>query len=318
LDGSGRADFWDGRVGARRRNSICEVGLERVEHMIRAYADIDGFKFNASLTGLAVYLDNFAIIDIAKGDRSRRQRFISALHSGAQLLFSVSNAVELTGPQGDTLAAVRLMLDEIGPNWYPVELNVIEVVEREQKGASPSKSCLSENFVKDFSKARIAGFPKNKIITLADDFFSLGAVLDWVGPQRDSIRDGAALIADTLASVIARHRANYERDPKWLDRRFPALSFDPSRPATSVYVNLTRALILEFKSRRWERNDGLDFCHTVLAAAFANVAALDKHWKRRVENLPEPNQVAKIYYAPELDKMVSAIELLISRPRIVD
>jgi hypothetical protein len=89
---SRRDDFGHGRLGARRRQSVREVGLECVENMIRTYADIDGFKFNASLTGLAVYLDNFAIIDIAKGDPLRRQRFISALHSGAELLFSVSNS----------------------------------------------------------------------------------------------------------------------------------------------------------------------------------------------------------------------------------
>jgi hypothetical protein len=278
--------------------------------MIRAFADIDGFKFNASLNGLAVYLDNFAIIEIAKGDPLRRGRFISALHSGAELMFSVSNAVELTGPQGDSLAAVRVMLDEIGPNWFPVELDTIEVVKREQNGASPSQSCLSENFIKDFFKARIADYPagSGKIIYPSGNFFSLGAVLDWVGPQRDSIRAGITKIADKLVEVVASHRANYERDPQWLDRRYPVIPFDPLRRATSVYVNLTRNLILESKSRPLQRNDGLDFCHTVLAAAFANVAALDKHWKRRVKNLPQSNEFATIYYAPELDKMVADIE----------
>ena len=276
--------------------------------MIRTYADIDGFKFNASLTGLAVYLDNFAIIDIAKGDPLRRQRFISALHSGAELLFSVSNAVELTGPQGDSLAAVRIMLDEVGPHWFPVELDTIEVVKREQNGASPSESCLSENFIKDFFKVRLSNFPRGEIVCLSDDFFPLGAVLDWVGPQRDSIRAGTTKIADKLAEVVAHFRAKYERDPDSLNQRFPVTPFDPLRRATCVYVNLIRTLILESKSQPLRRNDGLDFCHTVLAAAFANVAALDKQWKRRVNNLPRPNQFATIYYAPELDKMVSDIE----------
>jgi hypothetical protein len=283
--------------------------------MIRAYADIDGFKFNASLTGLAVYLDNFAIIDLANRNPSRRRRFISALHSGAELMFSVSNAAELTGPQGDSLAAVRVMLDEVGPHWFPVELDAIEVVKREQNGANPSESCLSKNFINDFFKVRLADYPANsgKIICPSDDFFSLGAVLDWVGPQRDSIRAGMTKIAHKLAEVVANHRANYERDPQWLDRRFPVMPFDPLRRAASVYFNLTRTLILESKSRPLQRNDGLDFCHTVLAAAFANVAALDKQWKRRVNNLPQPNEFARIYYAPELDKMVSDIESFVER-----
>jgi hypothetical protein len=44
------------------------------------------------------------------------------------------------------------------------------------------------------------------------------------------------------------------------------------------------------------------------ASAFSSFAALDKHWKRRVEALPKPNGLARIYYQSELDKMVTDIE----------
>lgn len=46
-----------------------------------------------------------------------------------------------------------------------------------------------------------------------------------------------------------------------------------------------------------------------MGSAFASVATLDKHWKRRIERLPKPNQLAHIYYEPELDTMVSDIEV---------
>jgi hypothetical protein len=36
---------------------------------------------------------------------------------------------------------------------------------------------------------------------------------------------------------------------------------------------------------------------------------IDKQWKRRVEGLPKPNKLARIYYQPELDKMVTDIEV---------
>jgi len=35
---------------------------------------------------------------------------------------------------------------------------------------------------------------------------------------------------------------------------------------------------------------------------------LDKQWKRRVENLPKPNRVPRIYYEPEVGAMVDDIE----------
>jgi hypothetical protein len=45
-----------------------------------------------------------------------------------------------------------------------------------------------------------------------------------------------------------------------------------------------------------------------MGSAFASVAALDKHWKRRVEGLPKPNGLARIYSKPDLDTMVADIE----------
>jgi hypothetical protein len=52
----------------------------------------------------------------------------------------------------------------------------------------------------------------------------------------------------------------------------------------------------------------MDFCHAVMAGAFASFATLDKHWKRRVGGLPTPNGLAHIYFGPELDKMVTDME----------
>ena len=54
--------------------------------------------------------------------------------------------------------------------------------------------------------------------------------------------------------------------------------------------------------------DGIDFCQAVIGAAFSSVATLDKKWKRRVEMMPKPNKLARIYYSPELDRLVDDIE----------
>jgi len=41
---------------------------------------------------------------------------------------------------------------------------------------------------------------------------------------------------------------------------------------------------------------------------YGSFAVLDKHWKQRIEALPKPNGVAKIYYAPELDQLIVDLE----------
>lgn len=267
--------------------------------------------FNATVNGLPIYLDNFALIELAKHDSKRRTRLIDALHSGkVDLLFSVTNAAELAGPQGRSLELVRAFLDEIGPNWFPVELNPAEVVQRELKGARPSESCISQQFMKDYFRDRAQSYNagSGKVIDLSPSFFRLGPVLDWVCPQRLSILEGKAKMDNVLIETIREEQAAFRQNPAWLDQKYPAfVPFNPVMPATFTYFNLRRSLVLD-KQHQLKTNDGFDYCHALLASAYSSVATLDKHWKRRIENLPKPNNLAKIYYGPELDQMVTDIE----------
>lgn len=264
--------------------------------------------FNATVCGLAVYLDNWAVIGLAKGDTSRRRRFVDALHSGADLLFSVANAAELAGPQGQSADTVRAFWDELGPHWFPVEPNTFEVVNREWAGAAPDAACVSSDFMRSYFRARTNNYTpgSGNIIGLTDDFFRLGAVLDWVGPQRDSIRESSKEFDAVLKAEICARRLDYEQDPSMFEKR-PVQAFGPSRRATFACGNLVRTLIVEAKGHPLKPGDALDFSHAVMASAFASVATLDKHWKRRVEGLPKPNGLARVYYEPELDQMVTDI-----------
>jgi hypothetical protein len=78
-------------------------------------------------------------------------------------------------------------------------------------------------------------------------------------------------------------------------------------PATFVHTHLLRNLISD-RGDQLKEGDGADFCHGVIGSAFANFATLDKQWKRRVENLPKPNRLARIYYEREIEAMFTDIE----------
>ena len=60
--------------------------------MIEFISTFEGppISVHASIRGMAIYLDTFAVIGLAKDDQRRRQRFLDTLHSGADVLFSVS------------------------------------------------------------------------------------------------------------------------------------------------------------------------------------------------------------------------------------
>src|SRR5581483_355012 len=270
------------------------------------------FTLTASTNGPTVFLDIFAIKELAKGDPERRRRFIAMLDRGVEVMFSVANAAELSGPQGSSFDKMREFLDEIGPRWFPMEFDPYICLERERDKKDPTTCCFSDRLLKVFTATHIRRSPNIKIEDLPEalpaDFFRLGLFMEWLAPQRQNIIEGKAQMGERLKDQILAHRAKYERDASWLEAKFPMLPFRTDCPATFVYINLVRRLILESKSRVLTSNDGIDFGQAVVASAYATVATLDKHWKRRVEILPKPSRLARIYYGQELDQMVRDLE----------
>jgi hypothetical protein len=203
---------------------------------------------------------------------------------------------------------VKTFLDEIGPHWFPAKLDPIEAVKLEIKGENPGRVCFDEQFFKSYVADRIRSCApgSGRVIDLSDDFFSLAPMMDRLGPQRESIYETSAKFDQMLRNKMSAVRERSKRDPEFLNRRFPRIPFDPARPACFVCFNLLRIMAVE--SNSLTKGDGLDFCHAVMATAFASFATLDTHWKRRVESLPKPNQLARIYCPAELDQMVTDIE----------
>ena len=269
--------------------------------MIQATSSLEGppLEIIATVTGFAVYLDNWAIMNLAKGDTARRKQFVNAVSLGGDLLFSMANVVELCGPQGNSLEAAKRFLDELGPHWVPVELNPFVVCEREQNGESPSRSCMSRGLLEAYFKNRTHDCSpgSGKVIDLSPDSFRLGPVMDWVA--------GSPLLSKAKVDFdqVVKNEVGAARRRSTI----PPMPFNPSKPATFTSYNLVRTLV-ETKGVQIKRGDGLDFCHAVIGSAFARFAALDKQWKRRVESLPKPNGLARIY--SDLDEMVSDIASL--------
>jgi hypothetical protein len=272
--------------------------------MIRATST----RLEVSVSGLVVYLDTWAIGELAEHNPSRRRRFVQAVRAGVDLLFSVTNAAELSGPKGRSAEAVREFLDEIGPRWFPAEHNPTEIVRREEAGANSNAVCASKEFMGSYFSHVMRNYPprSGKVVEMSDKFLRLGAMLDWVAPQRESNRAGSAKWDQVLKEKLGKCAEQRKRDVKWLDKMFPRIPFDPARRGSFVFHNLLRTLVVE--ANQLKPGDGLDFCHAVVASAYASFAALDKNWKRRVLSLPKPNSLARIYYKPELDSMVTDME----------
>jgi hypothetical protein len=281
--------------------------------MIQITSGPDGPQLTIQVpaNGFPVYLDHWAITNLAKHDPSRRGRFIDAVHAGAEVLFSFANVVQLTGPKEKSFELVKRFLDELGPHWVPIGLAPFTAMERERNGLVSVESCISPDLMEAYFRNRVAcaSPAAGKIMDLGPDFFRLGPVLDWVANSESLPKQSAEF--DDLLRTVRDRRATYEQNPSVL-----AQWFDPSRPATFAWANLTKILIIESKSHQVKTGDGIDFCHAVMGSAFARFATLDNNWKRRVEALPKPNRLARIYNPSQLDQMITDIELALNQRRV--
>lgn len=245
--------------------------------------------------------------------RKGTPRFVRGLlprsTTGADLLFSIANAVEISGSLGSSSQAIKAFLDELGPNWYPLEMSPDEVMKREAAGLLPSKCCLADDLLRAFFRNRTSEHVPGSgmVIDLSGRFFQLGQFVDWLAPQRDHFLSQCKIFDGLLVEKVPLLRAKHKQNPGWLDRVIPQPQFHPSRAATFAYQCFMRDLICD-RAYQVRKGDGMDFCHAVMATAFATFATLDKQWKRRVESLPRPNRIPRIYYEPELRAMIADIE----------
>jgi hypothetical protein len=267
------------------------------------------FTLNVSGSGPAVYLDNWAISDLARHDPDRRSRFFNAMRLGRMdLLFSLANVADVSGFLGNSASLARGFLDEFGPCWIPAEMNSTEVVLRELRG-EPSPACVSEDFIRSYNKhlwrASSERSPQH-LLEISAYALKLGAILDWVAPQRGSIRQELRSWDESFKTKFARLVQNRKKNRDWFEKKFSLTGFNPTHRARRTYVGLLRSMVLE--GMQWKPGDCLDFHHAVIDTAFSAFAALDTHWKRRASAIPNSSQFARIYSATDLDQMVLDME----------
>ena len=255
--------------------------------MIRLLGSVnEGWAFHVEFRDrYGVYLDTDSLIEMARGSPQRRERFVRAIHLRGTLLFSLASAAEVGRLKGRTASTVARLLTAVGPWWVPLDLNPHAVVRREAE--EPESAPISEDFVNGFARHRRLEFLKaGRTDFAADDFFDLGAVVALAQSEHDSVKEDLRQMDDSVRSLIGRLRRESEKNPSALDAEFPAIAFDETRRATFVRNHLIRLLVSEAKSHRLKRNDGLDFCHAVIATAYCHIVALDGPWQRRVGCLP--------------------------------
>jgi hypothetical protein len=275
--------------------------------MIRLIDKGTDWRVETEVVGLPVYLDNYSIIDLAKRSPQLRTRFLTALRGRGTLLFSLTNAIEVTGPQGKSSEAVRSFLSEVGPHWIPVDLDPSAVIRREKEGhpAPP----VSTDFVTAYAHQRLTELEVAGVaVDTADPtLFDLGKLLDWTQDHRAELRANADAMDASLGAKLAELRALYDGGNRIIDRSEddPLL---PGRRADYVMGQMLRMMIQEAKSHGFQPHDALDLCHAVMAISYGLMVTLDKKWWRRAGKMRHRDRLARVYYGHQLEQFVSDFE----------
>jgi len=272
--------------------------------------DEDTLAVSCRVVGLSGYLSPDAIIELAHPGRAGvRGRFTKALvGSRGSLLISLTDCARLGAVADERRTSIRALLNGIGVNWAFLQPDPDVAFEREKDGRT-GDGCLSHDLLEAFALARRCvawSGPGDGQTTSLVDWLSLDAVIDWIAANHTLLTEHEAIdqsVSDTYAQFQATHRsgpAHFERVAK--------LAYDCRWPATFALSHLTRQLILEDGTRPLTREEARGLRHAGMTAAYGSFAVLDASWKARVESLPQPNELARLYLVDELDRLVADLE----------
>jgi hypothetical protein len=213
-------------------------------------------------------------------------------------MFSWTNVYDLSGPQGGTAVRLRELLRLIGPRWVALEMNPWKVI-RKEVGDDPSDGtpAFSESFIKAY-------YPQ-----IADGPLDLATVVDLIQADRATVQAELQKLKDVAVEKFRHHRERYRADQRTLEEDLPEVQYVEGRPAAFVVRALERLITREL-GYQWTPNDGVDFMHAAVGAAYADLILVDRQWKRRVLAAAPARDYPWVFYRAELDSFLEAFDQL--------
>ncbi len=96
------------------------------------------------------------------------------------------------------------------------------------------------------------------------------------------------------------------KNPKALDKKFPLVKFDATKPMRAIYNGLVRYAIID--TFTLNDNHARDLCHAMVSVHCAQMVTLDSHWAAQVRKLKLPPNFVQVYSEAELDRFLVDLE----------
>ena len=228
----------------------------------------DHYRLSGVVRGIAVYLDNFAIIRIAQKSQQRRDSFLNCLSDGsADLLFSVANSIDLVGSN----KTVKGFLKRIANHWFPVDLSVNEVCKREEQGLKGADAFSAMDFARMVFAAQVQpALASGDITQISPTLFAPDKFIEWLELDKDRIWRDRSALDEALFQKVKECRSRQKLNALWVEDSFPEfVRFRSDKPAMFAYENIIRGFVLD-RGTQPKKGDGLDLSHAVLGSRIAD------------------------------------------------
>ena len=243
--------------------------------MIRLTCNHEGLMAEQWCAAPTVYLDHWAWRKISESQKLSSRFCHSLKSSGGTLAFSWLNLIEWSAVT-DPRQAKRSsnLLDVALPNAFLLYPNFFKVIETEDTliaggapNAPPADMVTSDWFVKEGLRARGSVKPFD-----AGDLFGLVQACG----MRAKFNDFANLVVKELRR-LKKHRNGQST----LSTFFRAPKGQPVLRGTRFLARELIGCFLRDKPVKLDRNNAIDLCHAVVAAAYCDYALLDRGWEDR-------------------------------------
>lgn len=255
-----------------------------------------GDDFNITAIGRSpfVYLDTCALIKLAE-DQILQQKFIKALKDkGGTLLISVANIIELGRKEGDSIHKLTALFQSVGEDWFPLEINPLSIIDREEMGESEQTRVIDKNFL-------ISYYPY-----IHEKIHSLAVAIDLINEKRDQF-DQSYSKAGEFAIKLLEARTHFQHKPSPCPEAYLVERYNPKVPTKYTYNGLMRA-VLEGKFK-FTANDVYDIWHASTSLVYADLVVLDGRWAQiardKLKLLPGVDQ--KFFKVSELEQMIETL-----------
>jgi hypothetical protein len=263
-------------------------------------SDSNSVEIFIQTTSPIVYLDHCVIRELITKDDLGEQFRDLLIAKGGTFYWSWANLLEIAGLGiGPTYDKYRNYMESLGRHFALLECMPQQVIDREEE-ATPGQISPAVDLINTRQLLRSwTGLSELNLGVLIDELIEPGLATKY----KQLHRTFKSSLKATFDHARSEYRQNKEAK-KNIESLDPTLI--PGAPPTKFLYKALRKCCITTNDR-FNESDVLDFYHTVVSVAYSDFVILDKKWARRVNDIRDPNSMARVFDVTQVPSFLTEL-----------